>query len=176
MEPSDVAVSPEITSLDQSSMGREQKTDLSLAYACKMSTSEEESKEVNTGYFWRDRVLFRMWRPVGRLSYEQVILPQRCQAEVLQLAHESSLGGHLGFKKTVDRMSRQFYWPSLRREVKRFCRSCHTCQVVGSSGRVPPVAPLIPLPVVTEPFADIMIDCIGPLPKTKRGNEYLLTV
>ena len=82
----------------------------------------------------------------------------------------------LGFKKTLAKVSRQFHWPGLRKDVKEFCRRCHTCQVVGKQGSKPPVSPLLPLPVVREPFAEIMIDCVGPLPKTKKGNEYLLTI
>lgn len=39
-----------------------------------------------------------------------------------------------------------------------------------------PVAPLRPLPVEEEPFTHIMIDCVGPLPRSKKGNEYLLTI
>ncbi|KAL2095752.1 hypothetical protein ACEWY4_007900 [Coilia grayii] len=47
---------------------------------------------------------------------------------------------------------------------------------VGKPNQVIPPAPLCPLPVVEEPFSRVMIDCVGPLPKTKKGNEYLLTI
>ena len=33
-----------------------------------------------------------------------------------------------------------------------------------------PKAPLKPIPAFEEPFSRIMIDCVGPLPKTKRGK------
>ncbi len=33
-----------------------------------------------------------------------------------------------------------------------------------------------PLPVELEPFAHIMKDCVGPLTKSKCGNEYLSTM
>jgi transposase InsO family protein len=39
-----------------------------------------------------------------------------------------------------------------------------------------PKAPLKPIPVVDEPFSKIIMDCVGRLPKTKAGNEYLLTI
>ena len=39
-----------------------------------------------------------------------------------------------------------------------------------------PVAPLQPIPAVEEPFSRVIVDCVGPLPKTKAGNQYLLTV
>lgn len=94
----------------------------------------------------------------------------------MQLAHDS-LGGQLGTKKILEQISRHFYWPSIRKDVQTFfCRSCCACQVVGKPGGAPTVAPLQPLPVEQKPFSQFMIDCVGHLPKSKRGNEYLLTI
>lgn len=83
--------------------------------------------------------------PVGL----QVVLPLTCWQEVMQLAHDSSLGGHLGTKKILEQISRHFYSPSIRKDVQRFffCRPCHACQVVEKSGGDPIVAPLQPLAV-----------------------------
>ena len=36
--------------------------------------------------------------------------------------------------------------------------------------------PLQPISVIGEPFSRIMVDCVGPLPKTRKGNQYLLTI
>ena len=33
--------------------------------------------------------------------------------------------------------------------------------------------PLYPTPVVEEPFSRIIIDCVGPLPKTKMFHKYI---
>ena len=41
--------------------------------------------------------------------------------------------------------------------------------------KIPPV-PLQPFPAFEEPFSRVLIDCIGPLPKSKSGNEYLLNI
>ena len=60
-------------------------------------------------------------------------------------------------------------------DVSNYCRSCHTCQVVGKPNQVIPKAGLQPIPAFYEPFSRIIIDCVGPLPKTKSGNEYLLS-
>ena len=38
------------------------------------------------------------------------------------------------------------------------------------------VAPLIPIPVMEETFNRVLVDCVGPLPKTRSGNQYLLTI
>lgn len=99
---------------------------------------------------------------------EQVVLP-------LTYCHHDSLGGHLGTKKILEQINCHFYWPSIRKDVQRFFVR-HACQVVGKPGGAPTVAPLQLLPVEQEPFSQFMIDCVGPLPKSKRGNEYLLAI
>ena len=65
---------------------------------------------------------------------------------------------------------------SIRIDVSNYCRTCHTCQVTGKPNQKIPRAPLYPIPAVGEPFSRILIDCVGPLTKTKAGHQYLLTI
>ena len=78
--------------------------------------------------------------------------------------------------KTRDKIMRHFYWPGIRKDVSRFCKTCHTCQMVGKPNQTIPPAPLKPIPVFNEPFTRVIIDCVGPLPKTRSGHQYLLTI
>ena len=48
--------------------------------------------------------------------------------------------------------------------------------MVGTPNQVIPKAGLQPIPAFDEPFSRIIIDCVGPMLKTKPGNEYLLTI
>ena len=48
--------------------------------------------------------------------------------------------------------------------------------MVGKPNQVIPKAQLHPIPAIGEPFSHILVDCVGPLPKTKTGNQYLLTI
>ena len=73
-------------------------------------------------------------------------------------------------------MMRHFYWPKLSVDVAEFCRTCHTCQVVGKPQPSLKPAPLIPIPAFDEPFSRVLVDCVGPLPKTRSGHKYLLTI
>ena len=43
------------------------------------------------------------------------------------VAHDSLFGGHLGVKKTEDRIQTNFFWPGLHEDVTSFCRSCDVC-------------------------------------------------
>ncbi|KAI2644852.1 Retrovirus-related Pol polyprotein from transposon 17.6 [Labeo rohita] len=58
----------------------------------------------------------------------------------------------------------------------KYCRSCHTCQTVGKPNQSIPPAPLCPIPAIGEPFDRVILDCVGPLPRTKSGHKYILTM
>ena len=51
-----------------------------------------------------------------------------------------------------------------------------TCQLGGKPNQNILKAPLCPIPAFDEHFSHINIDCVGPLPKTKSQNKYLLTI
>ena len=130
------------------------------------------------GFFQRDGLLYRRWTPPGRgkedMEIEQLVLPMQCRETVLTLAHDIPLAGHLGKDKTARRVLQRFYWPTLYRDVADHCRSCAVCQ---KSARVkPPRVPMIPLPIMTEPFTRIAMDIIGPLPRSRSGKKYVLVV
>lgn len=69
-----------------------------------------------------------------------------------------------------------FFWPGLKADVAKHCRSCHTCQMVGKPNKPILPAPLQPILVIGEHFERVLLDCVGPLPKTKSGHQYILTV
>jgi len=59
----------------------------------------------------------------------QLCVPQGRRAKILQLAHESVVGGHLGERKTRERISLSFYWPGLCKTVLSHVQSCCNCQL-----------------------------------------------
>ncbi len=83
---------------------------------------------------------------------------------------------HFQVRKTYTRILKHFFGPGMRKDVVCYCRSCHTCQIVGKPNQVIPPVPLKPIPVLGAPFEHVLVDCVGPLPKTKSGNTFLLTV
>ncbi|KAL8601929.1 hypothetical protein ACOMHN_020664 [Nucella lapillus] len=124
--------------------------------------------------FVRDNgVLVRKFQD-PRWKLMQICVPKSLRANLLQLAHDMPMGGHLGTNKTLKRLHKDFYWPGLTADVKMYCRSCPVCQKTMDKGRVPPV-PLVHTPVVGEPFDKVGIDIIGPiLPASDRHNRYVL--
>ena len=173
--------SPDI-SLSQRKLIQEQVNDPTLSDVREKALPPDEIAKVSVGYFLRDGVLMRKWRPPDIPANEewavlnQIVVPKVYRDEILSMAHSLPLGGHLGVNKTVHRILKQFFWPGIRKDVSDFCRTCHTCQIVGKSQLDPPKAPLQPIPAIGEPFSRVIIDCVGPLPKSRSGNQYLLTI
>ena len=97
------------------------------------------------------------------MAAEQLVLPKRCRETVLKVP----LAGHLG-------VLQHFYWPTVHRDVAEYCRTCGTCQKAASRKMVR--APLIPLPIISQPFERIAMDIVGPLPRSARGNRFVLVV
>ncbi len=93
---------------------------------------------------------------------------------VLRVAHDES--GHMGVAKTCDRILRHFFWPRVKKSVSAYIKTCHTCQLTGKPNQPIKVAPLSPIPVLSQPFECLIVDCIGPLPPSRLGSMYLLTV
>lgn len=106
----------------------------------------------------------------------QIIVPEKYRRQVILLARESILGGHLGTKKTIDKISAHFYWPGVQADTRRYCRSCDECQRSLPKGKVTSV-PLGSTPLIDEPFRRIAVDIVGPIaPITSKGNRYILTI
>ena len=133
------------------------------------------------GFFKCDDLLYRRWIPPGRggeegeeLAVDQLVLPTQCREIVLKLAHSIPLAGHLGRDKTTKRVLQHFYWPTVHRDIAEYCRRCDSCQKVAGRRRVK--APLIPMPVISQPFERIAMDIVGPLPRSACGNRFVLVV
>ena len=145
------------------------------------AVTEAEATQSPTCFYKKGGILMRKFRPVDAPADQewrtthQVVIPPPLRQQILEIAHEK-MGGHMGVRKTYARVLEHFYWPKLMADVALFCRTCHECQIAGKSGRPIPPAPLQPIPAVGEPFDKLVIDCVGPLPKSRRGHQYLLTV
>lgn len=105
-----------------------------------------------------------------------MVVPACYRGNVLSLAHESSWSGHLGVSKTYDLVLKHFFWPGLKADVASHCRSCHVCQLAGKPNQVIRPAPLCPFPALGKLFERVIVDCVGPLPQSKTGNQHLLTI
>ena len=94
----------------------------------------------------------------------------------MELAHGLIMGGHMGIKKTADKIQSAFYWLGIQGDVTRYCKSCDVCQKTVNKGSVPKV-PLEKMPLIDKPFKRVAIDLVGPIgPPSEDGQRYILTL
>ena len=84
------------------------------------------------------------------------------------------LGGHMGVKKTANKIQRAFYRSGIKGNVFRHYKSCDIFQKTVNKGSVPKV-PLQKMPLIDMPFKRVALDLIGPIsPPGEEGHRYIL--
>ena len=123
-------------------------------------------------------ILFRIRRRIDGFgeTWKQIMVPKSLRIPVMEVAHDSIFGRHLGVKKTKDRIQTNFYWPRIRNDVSGFCRSCDVCQKTVDKVTVAR-APLGEMPLIDTPYKRVAVDFVGPITSaSERGHRYILTL
>lgn len=167
---------------------KEQNTDPSLAKIIKWKLEDrrptwqivaKESTEVKT--YWsqwkrliiRNGVLYRTWEE-NEQTYHQIVVPGACVTEVMKLVHDNPTGGHLGVAKTTEKIRESFYWASYKEDVVKYIRCCTTCEARKNPSRA--AREKLGQYLVGEPLERVAIDILGPLPRTEKGNKYIVII
>ncbi|KAF8663356.1 hypothetical protein AX14_006995, partial [Amanita brunnescens Koide BX004] len=88
--------------------------------------------------------------------------------------HHHMMAGHPGVAKTLELITREFWWPNMKKDVENYIKGCHTCQTVKLDRR-PKAAPLQPNEIPNEPWEIISVDLNGPLTPSK-GKDMILVI
>ena len=121
----------------------------------------------------KDGLLVRKWLLHGENfvgdAVWQIVVPSKFRSAVLKASHDQS--GHLGVHKTYNYILLYFIWPWLK-DVSGYIRTCHTCQMTGKPNQSIKPVPLYPIPAIVQPFEHLIIDCVGPLLRSKAACNY----
>ncbi|XP_075547607.1 uncharacterized protein LOC142582079 [Dermacentor variabilis] len=158
---------------ERESLAAEQKNDKNSA---KLHDSAKEGiARRNVTIHDKGGLLYRHYRYRKGRILDQLVVPTKYREDLLSLCHGNGWSGHLGIHKSKERLLMEYYWPGCPKDVENFVRSCDACQRSGKPGETWK-APLKVVPLITEPFRRLVIDMVGPLPKTKSGYRYLFTM
>ncbi|KAL5508860.1 hypothetical protein EMCRGX_G004118 [Ephydatia muelleri] len=108
-----------------------------------------------------------LWRVCVRSDEEK--------ERILESCHAGVAGSHLGRDKTIDKISARFFWKNMYEDIKKYVKECDVCQRMNPKF-VKSNAKLHPVPVRAQVWHKVGIDLIGPLPETKKGNKYIVTL
>ncbi|XP_053345657.1 NLR family CARD domain-containing protein 3-like [Clarias gariepinus] len=107
--------------------------------------------------------------PAGRLY-----VPGTMRSEVLQWGHSSPISGHPGTTRTRLFIERDFWWPSLAKDVKKVVQACPVCARAKDPNQ-PTSGDLQPLPVPRRPRTHIAVDFVVGLPVSE-GKDVIMTI
>ena len=107
---------------------------------------------------YKDKVFLRSSSPLKSL--------------VLQHVHNSPLGGHSGYLKTLYGVKQDFFWWGMKSDVREHVKQCEVCQRIKVE-TTKPGGLLQPLLIPSKPWIDINLDFVDSLPKSY-GFEVIL--
>ena len=89
---------------------------------------------------------------------------------LLYMFHNDPTSAHFATDAMFEKIRTRYYWPQMYEDIRSYVKACDACQ---RRGRFKKNQLLHPIPV-GEPFHQIGIDFVGPLPATDRGNRYII--
>ncbi|RNA19546.1 Retrovirus-related Pol poly from transposon [Brachionus plicatilis] len=104
----------------------------------------------------------------------KLALPSDKIFTAIDLIHSNILSGHLGSKRSKEKLFARFFRPKLGQYVDQFIKFCEICQKTKILNRLPK-AKLKPI-ITDHPLQLVTMDIVGPLPLSTGGNIYILVI
>ena len=94
---------------------------------------------------------------------------------VISLYHDSITAGHPGISNTTWAITKDFWWPAMKKDVTEYVKGCTTCQSRKNQSNKPK-PPLFPITSDTydTPFTSIAMDFIVKLPLSESYDTILM--
>ena len=107
-------------------------------------------------------------------TQNRILVPDSLKFRIFQWGHESAMAGHFGQNATVSRLKRNFYYPGMYTDILNRVNVCHSCLAKVTSARLKSG---IHVPQCSSyPMQTLNVDLVGPLPTTKSGFKYIMSV
>ena len=124
---------------------------------------DNESPTTMSYYSVQDGLLFKSYLPGHlrkRSSFrDQLVLPDALTGLVMHAYHDHALsGGHLAYRPTYDKIRQKYWWPTINKDIRRWCEECQACQRRKTAHRRPKL-PTGHVPV-QRPFERISVDLV----------------
>jgi len=98
---------------------------------------------------------------------------EKLRMEIIRLYYNMPIAGHGGQWKMVELVTRNYWWPGVTKEVKRYMEGCDQCQRMKNRAEMP-AGKLRPNQVPERLWQHISVDFITKLPVSKEHNSILV--
>ncbi len=117
-----------------------------------------------------DRDIDGIYRHKGKIYVPD---QHNLRSRILSELHDAPHAGHRGSERTLELVGREFWWPGLPRDVRRYVASCPVCQRNKPSQSLPGGL-LQPLPIPEHVWQAVSMDFVTSLPESPGGNNAIV--
>jgi len=110
------------------------------------------------------------------LKEERVYVPkdEKLRVEIIWLHYDTPIAEYRGQWKTVELVTRNYWWPEVTKKVKKYVEGCDQCQRMKNRAEMP-AGKLRPNQIPERPWQYILVDFITKLLVSK-GHDSILVV
>ena len=130
---------------------------------------ELDANAAKLPFLLKDGLLLRVDRTSG---LERVCVPDAVTKQIFEVAHSEQ---HQGFTATFEKVAASWYIHRLNKKLNDFLKHCPECLIMQTK-RHAPYGALQPIQSPPTPFHTLTMDFILGLPKTKEGENCLMSV
>lgn len=132
------------------------------------TSTPSEIRKAMKDFTFEDRILYRLGK---------VYVPNNAEIKrkILELYHDSAIAGHPGQAKTLELVSRGYYWPSQKAYVNTYVEECDPCQR-NKNQHAKEHGLLKPLPIPNGPWQSVSYDLITELPESGGYTAILVAL
>jgi hypothetical protein len=113
-----------------------------------------------------------LWRFRNRIYVPMV---PELRRRIAEQHHDSKIGGHAGRWKTLELISRSYWWPNMSRYIGQYCKACDMCLRTKAQKRKP-FGELHPLPIPEARWDVVSVDFITELPDSHGFDATMVVV
>lgn len=97
------------------------------------------------------------------------------RGDILTEAHTTPYSIHPGSTNMYEDLQMIYWWPGIKRDIRRFVSECITCQLVKSEHHIP-AGMLKPLPIPKWIWENITMNFVVGLPRSVRGSNAIWVI
>jgi hypothetical protein len=105
----------------------------------------------------------------------RIYVPEGLRQRIIQSEHDSKVAEHFGRERTLELVTRNFYWANMEHDIRKYCNECDICPRT-KAPRHAKHGLLHPRELACKPWMHISTDFVTDLPESEGAARILVVV